>query len=439
MNKHTEPYSMNALEALRAVHPPGIFGASVALLMGILVVTAIALIFAPWQQTATGSGRVIAFSPSDREQRIEAPIAGVVVEWLVQEGQRVEAGDVLGEISDNDPQIMARLAEGRAAALRSLEASSASVRALDRKIIALEAAQAQGVAGARARLGMGKNRAMSAMQAVEAALAGETTAKLNQDRQRALEEKGLTSVRAREAAELKYSEAKAKLASARMGLSAAQGEVIALKAEVDEAIAQTAVEVEKARSYIEDSRSKEAKAAASLVAIDTRLSRQASMTLTAKRSGTIVKINVRPGGEVVKAGDPIAVFLPDTADRSVEMWVDGNDAPLIAPGTKARLQFEGWPAIQFSGWPSVAVGTFGGVVALVDATIGENGKVRVLVVPDPEDISWPTAYYLRQGGRVGGWLLLGEVSLGYEIWRRANGFPPVASKGVGPNSKSEVK
>jgi hypothetical protein len=91
-----------------------------------------------------------------------------------------------------------------------------------------------------------------------------------------------------------------------------------------------------------------------------------------------------------------------------------------------RLQFEGWPAVQFTGWPSVAVGTFGGEVALIDATDDGTGRFRILVKPDAAD-AWPRGVYLRQGVRVNGWVLLNQVKLGYELWRRFNGFPPTVA------------
>jgi len=46
------------------------------------------------------------------------------------------------------------------------------------------------------------------------------------------------------------------------------------------------------------------------------------------------------------------------------------------------------------------------------------------VVPDNDDIPWPDVRFLRQGVRVNGWVLLGRVTLGYELWRIFNGFPP---------------
>ena len=47
--------------------------------------------------------------------------------------------------------------------------------------------------------------------------------------------------------------------------------------------------------------------------------------------------------------------------------------------------------------------------------------------PDAEDEPWPDVRFLRQGVRSKGWVLLNRVSLGYEIWRQLNGFPPVIS------------
>jgi adhesin transport system membrane fusion protein len=34
---------------------------------------------------------------------------------------------------------------------------------------------------------------------------------------------------------------------------------------------------------------------------------------------------------------------------------------------------------------------------------------------------------MRQGVRAVGWVLLDEVSLGFELWRQLNGFPPSVS------------
>ena len=134
----------------------------------------------------------------------------------------------------------------------------------------------------------------------------------------------------------------------------------------------------------------------------------------------------------MKGGDVLAHFVPDTDDQAVELWIDGNDVNLIQPGAPVRLQFEGWPAVQFSGWPSVAVGTYGAKVAFVDSHDDGKGRFRVVIVPDGTQ-PWPSRTYLRQGTRATGWVLLGRVKLGYEVWRQFNGFPPewTGAKDVG--------
>jgi hypothetical protein len=67
---------------------------------------------------------------------------------------------------------------------------------------------------------------------------------------------------------------------------------------------------------------------------------------------------------------------------------------------------------------------FRGVVSVVDAARTDRpGQFRVLVVPGPDDV-WPTGFRLRQGVRSHGWILLGVVPLGFEVWRRFNAFPP---------------
>ena len=142
-------------------------------------------------------------------------------------------------------------------------------------------------------------------------------------------------------------------------------------------------------------------------------------------------------GQTIKEGQSILTLIPDSTQEAVELSVAGNDMPLIQVGQEVRLQFEGWPAVQFPGWPSIAVGTFSGQVATVDATDNGKGRFRILVLPS-EDADWPSDRYLRQGVRANGWVMLQRVSLGYEIWRQLNGFPVIISDKE-PNKESKSK
>lgn len=185
--------------------------------------------------------------------------------------------------------------------------------------------------------------------------------------------------------------------------------------------------------------SQEASAAASLAKAEVKLSRQKTQSVFAPRDGTILRVLHGTGSVSVKEGDVLATFVPETVKQAAEIYIDGNDLPLVYPGRKVRLQFEGWPAVQFSGWPSVAIGTFGGKVTVIDPSVSINGKFRILVVADEDEEPWPKEQFLKQGSRVYGWVLLNTVKLGYEFWRQLNGFP--ASMNEQPdkidNSKSK--
>jgi multidrug resistance efflux pump len=186
-------------------------------------------------------------------------------------------------------------------------------------------------------------------------------------------------------------------------------------------------EFEQANIRWKEIKAQAAQAQADLNKVEVQLSRQHTQLVFAPRDGYILHITAGGTSTYVKEGDALATFVPDDAEPAVELYVSGLDIPLIYPGRDVRLVFEGWPFVQFSGWPSVAVGTFAGKVAAVDATISPNGSFRVLV-KKPEKESWPDKQFLRMGARVKGWVLLNEVPVIYEIWRQLNSFPPIYDK-----------
>jgi hypothetical protein len=65
----------------------------------------------------------------------------------------------------------------------------------------------------------------------------------------------------------------------------------------------------------------------------------------------------------------------------------------------------------------------------------------VLVEPESrlEGDVWPAAEFLRQGNQAVGWVFLNRVPLGYEIWRRLNGFPPVLAPSPKGGDKDKDK
>lgn len=131
---------------------------------------------------------------------------------------------------------------------------------------------------------------------------------------------------------------------------------------------------EQAQIRVEQMRGSVAEAQANLTRADTALSRQSEQLISAPRDGFIQSVNAGDTATLVSAGDVLATFVPETSERVIEVFVDGRDVGLLLQGEKARIQFEGWPAVQFSGWPSVAVGTFGGIVTTVDQSAQADGR-----------------------------------------------------------------
>ncbi len=165
------------------------------------------------------------------------------------------------------------------------------------------------------------------------------------------------------------------------------------------------------------------------------LSRQESQAVKALQDGFITDIEYFANSSFVQTGQVLGQFVPLVTDPAVAIYVNGVDVPLIHPGREVRVRFEGWPVFQFSGWPDASIGTFGGVVKFISNAASANGKFKVIVVPDSNDEPWPTSEYMKYGMRAEGWILLSEVRLGYEIWRKLNVFPPKLDKENKTNSE----
>lgn len=326
-------YHDEAFTTMNAIRPPRVARALGIGLVFFLAVVTLFLIYVPWVQTASGPGSVTALNPNDRMQEINALVSGRIQEWYVRDGSRVEVGDPILRIVDNDPQLLQRLRAEREQIMAKLTAAQT----------ALDIAQ------------------------------------IDKLRMENLFDQGLSARR----------------------------------------------EFEQARIRVEQLRADVAQAGAELSRVDVNLSRQSVQIVRAPRDGVILRVNAGDAATFVTAGQVVATFVPDNAERALEIYIDGRDIALVREGAPVRVQFEGWPVIQLSGWPSVAVGTFSGQVLAIDPSAQASGRFRVLVEENSDTgAPWPDRRFVRFGSRARAWVLLEEVSVGYEIWRQLNNFPP---------------
>jgi adhesin transport system membrane fusion protein len=380
-------------------------------------------LLAPWQQTVVGNGRVVAFAPLERQQFIEAPIDGRVAKWYALEGANVKKGDPIVDISDNDPEFLNRLIEEKEAVESRIVALNLRADSILMRIQSLKLSRENGISAAKSRSTMANDRVESSRHAVDAAEALYKNAVINHNRQKNLLNQGLTSQRSLELAEVEEARTLTELNRAKAALNAANSEKLAILSDQSKINTDGSALIEDARAQYSLVLADLANAKAELPRISARLSRQHSQSVSAPRDGTIMRIYPIQGTQMVKTGDPLAVLIPDTEERAAEIWVDGNDIPLITEGRPVRLQFQGWPVVHFSGMPEISYGTFGGIVLLVDTTDNGTGKFRIIIKPD-DNKEWPPGSYLRQGVRANAWIFLNQVTIGFEFWRRFNAFPP---------------
>jgi multidrug resistance efflux pump len=389
----------------------------------LFVLCFVAVAFLPWRQFIQGSGRVIAYNPLERTTVIEAPLAGRVQTSHVMEGQYVRQGDLLFELADNDPNLLVNLQQQLQLARQRRDAAKERLEALNGQVSELERAMPLGIEAARARLDVARVSATTASQQFQ------RIESLFKD------QRGLASQRDFELAQLDRDRTTADLARSEVELRRTE---VDLRATLNSAMASR-----------DSAKADFASADQAAISLEIQVNQTQNQKVLAPRDGYIMRLQVTEG-TFLRAGSPLCTLIPQTSEPRVELYVSGNDMPLIQArvsdergnvisyGSPVRLQFEGWPALQLIGWPSLAVGTFGGEVILVDPTDNGQGKFRILVGPRPDVVTrdgktveirdWPENQWLRQGIRANGWVLLQEVPLWFEIWRQLNGFPPALTK-----------
>ena len=399
-------------------------------LMGLGVVFFI-MLFVPWQQNIQGNGDITAFNPSNRPQFVESTIAGRIDSWKVREGQFVNRGDTiltLTEVKEKffDPELLQRLQEQIVAKEAEIDSKGSKAEALRNQITALKNAL-------RAKYEQAENKLT------------QTRFKLNRDsvdflaekvrfgnfenqyeRNKTLYEAGNIALTKFQDIQSKYQESRMKVVSSenkfqqsRVELTNAVVNLTGVQAEYQDKISKAESDLNATLADLYNSQGSLAKLRNEYANMQIR---NEQYQVIAPQSGIVVQAMRAGIGETIKEGEAVVTVMPENPDIAVQMYVKAMDVPLLSRGRQGRIEFDGWPALQFSGWPSVSVGTFGGVVQVIDQVNSKGGEFRILVTPDPNDEPWPEQ--LRLGSGTKGWVMLDNVPVWYEIWRQLNGFPP---------------
>lgn len=442
---HLDKLAETQLYSLRTLKTPGI-GRTVAKVLLVIVGIFIIFLFLPWQQNIRGKGALTALNPRNRPQLVQSAIAGRITDWHIIEGDFVQKGDTLltiSEIKDKyfDPNLVPRIREQLVAKNNAAEAKDNKIAALNKQIVALQNA-------VRAKMAQAKNKLSQSKLKLEADSLAFVAEQVNYENAKSVYERNKNRFDAGNITLTKFQEIENKFQMSGAKVLKVENEWLQRKAELANATLELAsIEAEysdkisKAQSNLNETIASRNETQADISKMENELTnvlvRQSQYQIIAPQSGYVVQAIKVGIGETIKEGDAVATILPQSDDMAFEMYIKAMDMPLIEKDRKVRVLFDGWPALQFSGWPNASVGTFGGIVAIIDRVESKNGMFRIIVKPDPEDEAWPEL--LRIGSAAKGWVMLNNVPIWYEIWRNMNGFPPTMYEEEKANVKISKK
>ena len=431
-NKQEIPAN-TGLEAIDLLESPRVGRILVRWIIGIGL-GLLSMLFLPWQQNIQATGAVTALSPENRPQTIQSAIPGQIAKWYVQEGEFVQKGDTILHIRDVqdeffDPDLLVRFDEQITAQEAAIISQRKNASALRRQINALQSALSVELEQAQNRVEQTKLQLVSDSLEFLAALNNLEIAEDQWERWQKLYKAGTKSFTELQQREQMFQQAvatkgsrensflatKTALTNARMELGRVEASYLNDISSSESSLSSTIANIHDAERYFAQLRNQYA---------NIRIRNQQYYML-APQDGFVVRALFAGIGETISQGEGVVTIMPENPDKAVELYVRPMDVPLLSVGRKVRLEFDGWPALQFSGWPNAAVGTFGGVIKVIDyvETASQGGRYRILAVPDLEsDGDWPDQ--LRLGSGVQGFALLEEVPVWYELWRLYNGFPP---------------
>ena len=398
------------------------------LLLILLLVSALAMLVLPWQQTSRGTGSVVAYAPQERQQTIDAPAKGVVAEIAkgLFEGSKVKKGDFILQIQPFAANMVTQL-NGQ---MRDLEIKEETLKfkadAQDQMITGFTEARDFAVSAATEMVKSAQAKLDSKRELLPGYEAKKLQARLNFERQNGLAMQGLKPVKEIEKFRKEWDVAISDVESIQRDIQSLENELQSKVEQVEEKRRLAQTKIDYAKAMYQDAIGSAATVRKDLREIEMKLGTTERLVVRAPRDGTIYRMPLYELGQTIKEGQSLLTLVPDTTQNAVQLMINGNDLPFVQIDQEVRLQFEGWPSVQVAGWPSVAIGAFSGKVASIDAADTGKGEFRILVLPtDDPDLAWPedTKRFLRQGVRANGWVQLRRVRLGYEIWRQMNGFP----------------
>jgi multidrug resistance efflux pump len=396
-----------------------------------LFVFLIIVLFLPWTQNISSSGHVTTLYQDQRPQQINTVIPGKIIKWYIKEGDVVKKGDTIVMLADTkddylDSNLVERTKDQLVSKEQKLLFYGEKINAIESQINAIENNRDLKIRAYENKIEQYNRKLISDSSEVVAAEVDFKIAKEQLTRGKQMFNQGVISLVEYEKRSAQNNKALAVLTEKQQKLLNSKQEINILKIEINSIRQEANDKIFKSRSDIASSRSEIANTSGEVAknknVLANYISRGNQKWLIAPQDGQIIKAKKSGINEIVKEGEMIVEMVPTNIDHAVELFIEPMDLMLISPGQKIRMIFDGFPAIVFSGWPENSYGTFAGEISMIENNKNENGKFRILVVPDAQQKIWPKE--LKTGTGAKGFALLKTVPVWYELWRQINGFPP---------------
>jgi multidrug resistance efflux pump len=399
-------------------------------LLGILQFFLIVL-FLPWTQNISSSGNVSTLYQDQRAQQINTVIPGKIVKWYIKEGDVIKKGDTIVQLADTkddylDPNLVERTKDQLISKQQKLVFYSENIDAIKSQINAIKNNREFKINSYENKIEQYKRKLISDSSEVVSAEVDYKIASEQLIRGKQMYNQGVISLVELERRSAQNNKALAiltekqqKFQNTKLEINITKIDINAIRQEADDKIFKSRSDIATYRGEFAGTTGEVAKNKNILA---NYISRGNQKWLIAPQDGQIIKAKKSGINEIVKEGEMIVEMVPSKIDYAIELFIEPMDLILINSGQKVRMIFDGFPAIIFSGWPNNSYGTFGGRVSMVENNRNENGKFRILVIPDNQEKPWPKE--LKLGTGVRGFALLKTVPIWYELWRQINGFPP---------------
>jgi HlyD family secretion protein len=382
-----------------------------------------------WAGTANISGAIISHGAvvvENSEKKVQHPTGGVVGKIFVRDGDRVQAGDVLVQLSDTIPRASlayvtknldelyarkSRLEAERDGSERMTLAPMLVARMNDPEIAATVASEQRLFELRRTEVSGNKARLRERIEQLGKQIEGYSAQESAKAREIELINDELVDIRSLVEMRLTL---KSKLTEYEREATRIEGEraqLVSSMAQAKGAIAEVELQIlqldkefsSETGSELRDVEAKIAEFEERKVTAEDQLSR---IDIRAPASGKVYQSTIHTVGGVIGAGEPIMLIVPDTDTLTVEVKAAPQDIDQLLIGQRARLRFT---AFNVRTTPETE-----GVVSMVAADVTRDQHTNevyyaVRITPDPKDLNkhgqlslipgMPVEAFIRTGDR----------------------------------------